>query len=957
MAQLPTVQDRGVVIQGARSRVTAQDVANPYQEVAQVLGQASDLAKGKALDDAANSGDNAVFRDPNGELHVKMQENFSQVGRAYNRAASQAYMARLAGDVRKSGSDLAIQAKGNPETFNGLWKGFRDTAIASAPRELRGAVTTLVESEGARFGLGVSEIKRSHDLKTYEGDIKSEIDSLDNEMAALAQKGGVGTSAYRERQARVQSLISEMVQNPDFTLGQKEADRLLKGIESRHMGYALVGKVEGVLQGQGVVAARKMADSVLTDETLGLSPSERRSFSAMMDERINSALAVKKAELEPVKAQASVIKERLKLGVGLDNGDVDKTAQMLAAGGDTAGAMELIYARSTARETAHVKTMTPAERVDYLAKVKGSDAVTAPSQRAGDLPIVTRQQSGRKYAPDMSGVQPVLLDKFKALQNVWGASVTVVSGFRDPVRNKKAGGAKHSQHLDGNALDLDVSSWSTEKRVNFIRTASSQGFGGIGVYGNSIHLDLGARRAWGPSFHSDSVPDWAKEAIGEHLAGSAKGAPQDHVAQADYAGFDPDLVKSVQSEVTADTHYLFDHMKAGVAGSMTPAPEDIQLLSRQLAMIDDPQLKTEIQTFFESEQAAHYMDRMAGADREALIGALKSDAAQGATIAQQEILRSVVAADKSITQQLTDNPIGYAVSALKVPPPEPLDMRGAPDALMAGLKQRQLAVDVLENRGMAQDVSALQPQDLQAVKDYMASATPEEAIGVLHAMASSLSDKTFQNTTAAMAGKDGGQAMAVAGALYSDNPQVAESVLRGSKLLLQNAKLAPKEGQEYNAAVTEALPLRVFANGMEKGRQDLIGAARARYADLSAQEGDESGEVNTDRLTRAVSEITGGFVSHNGEDIIAPVYGMNQEQFDAMLAKNGPSLLSGAVTAEGEPVTLENLTQEGRLRSVGNGEYLIEFGSHTGYPTYARAKSDRLSRDGGAKPFILDLRQ
>lgn len=93
----------------------------------------------------------------------------------------------------------------------------------------------------------------------------------------------------------------------------------------------------------------------------------------------------------------------------------------------------------------------------------------------------------------------------------------VVSGFRGAKRNAKAGGAKHSQHKRGNAVDIDVDGMPRAEQVRLIRMASEQGFTGIGVYGNSIHLDYGGRRAWGPDHHAESLPKWASEAIAEHL--------------------------------------------------------------------------------------------------------------------------------------------------------------------------------------------------------------------------------------------------------------------------------------------------------------------------------------------------------------------------------------------------------------------------------------------------------
>lgn len=141
----------------------------------------------------------------------------------------------------------------------------------------------------------------------------------------------------------------------------------------------------------------------------------------------------------------------------------------------------------------------------------------AEQRRANALPIVTADGSD----PDLKAVKPALLTKFQDLQNAWGKQIPVKSGYRDPDRNRDAGGADHSQHLDGNALDLDVKDMPLEERKELIRTASALGFKGIGVYKNSIHIDDGGRRAWGPDYHKESVPSWAQDVIGEHMAEKA----------------------------------------------------------------------------------------------------------------------------------------------------------------------------------------------------------------------------------------------------------------------------------------------------------------------------------------------------------------------------------------------------------------------------------------------------
>ncbi|RVD31419.1 transglycosylase SLT domain-containing protein [Mesorhizobium sp. M4B.F.Ca.ET.017.02.2.1] len=198
------------------------------------------------------------------------------------------------------------------------------------------------------------------------------------------------------------------------------------------------------------------------------------------------------------------------------------------------------------------------EKGQFLGKFDNADDATAYAQDlhnaqarqygGKDQPVIIGNQAGRVGSADVAGVNSVVMNRFKQVQNAFGASVPIVSGYRDPERNARAGGARKSEHMHGNALDLDVSKLSTDERVRLIQTASSMGFTGIGVYANSLHLDIGSRRAWGASHHSDSVPNWAREVIAAHLAG--KSVP---LGQRGGAGYKVDPRFADMDYVTRDT--------------------------------------------------------------------------------------------------------------------------------------------------------------------------------------------------------------------------------------------------------------------------------------------------------------------------------------------------------------------------------------------------------------------
>ena len=167
-------------------------------------------------------------------------------------------------------------------------------------------------------------------------------------------------------------------------------------------------------------------------------------------------------------------------------------------------------------------------RLPGLGKARGehSDA-TAGGSHSNPANVQIEWAAGRgmgKLVKPTSNVNPDLVGRVQASFAALGIDrVKVTSGYRAPDANKAAGGAKQSQHLHGNAMDIDVTGYSRAERVNIIRALSSNGITGLGIGTNIIHADVGGRRAWGykTSAGGGEVPAWAKEAIAEHLENRA----------------------------------------------------------------------------------------------------------------------------------------------------------------------------------------------------------------------------------------------------------------------------------------------------------------------------------------------------------------------------------------------------------------------------------------------------
>lgn len=88
-----------------------------------------------------------------------------------------------------------------------------------------------------------------------------------------------------------------------------------------------------------------------------------------------------------------------------------------------------------------------------------------------------------------------LLETLDAIRDELGLSMRVVSGFRCEDHNAAVGGSRNSFHLRGKAADIAAPS-GTPYRDKLLTIAGRMGVGGVGLYADFVHLDVGPRRFW-----------------------------------------------------------------------------------------------------------------------------------------------------------------------------------------------------------------------------------------------------------------------------------------------------------------------------------------------------------------------------------------------------------------------------------------------------------------------------
>jgi len=99
-----------------------------------------------------------------------------------------------------------------------------------------------------------------------------------------------------------------------------------------------------------------------------------------------------------------------------------------------------------------------------------------------------------------------VLGSLQILRDACGKSITIMSGYRSPERNKEVGGATKSQHVEGNACDIKVKDMDPKDVATLIEKLIKEGKmkqGGLGIYPRAtiaegwVHYDTrGVKARW-----------------------------------------------------------------------------------------------------------------------------------------------------------------------------------------------------------------------------------------------------------------------------------------------------------------------------------------------------------------------------------------------------------------------------------------------------------------------------
>lgn len=951
---IPMSTERIVTSEAPQSRLSGADIAQPYESLARGLDKVGQGLEDVAVPLAEQAGARAVTRDADGNIQVEHAPIFGEAGVANARAVKIGALAEADGAAQRADIELREKFRDNPQGYLTAADSFKrkqiDQMTQAAGPEVGTALGRVIDRTTTQTYKGLLNEKERLDLQRADSAITAGVNSASDDAIALARQGvPLDSPDMQGLLGKYTTLLDEKLKNPRLAYSQEQHDLDIQQFQGQIAGARNLYHVDQVYKTDGYQAATEAAKDVLTNEAYKLTPAQRQGFYSHAMGEIRANEAIRKQDIGEARTAFHELSTASQLGQRISPDEVESVRSAFRAAGYPAGiaAVDAAFAHKDLHDD--FGRMPLSGQTQELNTIRGAAAAKAaygfftgkgytPEQASGIVGNLIhesgmnpgsigdagtsvglaqfhneRAAALKSYAASVgkpaSDFQTQLEFIDKELHGSEAGTLARLQGARTP--EEAAAAFIHYERPQGYTPATPEAGLGFKNRQSLARSvfqgSAADGSGGPGVQSwlianRTTSLDDASTKAW-----KDIVTDWS---------GGKGGMPSvdriNEVLDAARTTGNIDL----QTKIKYDSDLM----------------DRVQRIS-QLPVAQQVALETEVQ-------------------RRIRMGAPET----GDTMVQKQL----EARTQAIQKGLQDDPIATAIANFpdKFKTPAPLDTSN-PDNFVAGLKMRAQIAQVAAANWQVGPLSALDSQDVAQVKTALQNPDPAAKAGIYGAISQLPED--VRNATLKKLGGNEPKAMveAAAGSMMAVAPDIGASIFRGQNAIDVDKGYVPSKGAETTAfeeELTKRIPAGTFSLAARTDPAGPLavaqGMVKARYADLSAQSADTSGKLNPDRLQKAVDDVTGGILEHNGGNLIAPKRGMPQAVFDRVMTGLSDSDLQGVTTPHGEPVSAAYLTGQATLESVGDGRYFVKLGKDPLKPVYAYQYANTES----PQKFVLDLR-
>lgn len=955
MVDLPSIPNVVPQVRAPESRVSPGQIAQPYEELAANLAKAGDVAmKDVAVPLAAKAGAAAqVTRDADGNLQVDRPFMLGDAALSYEHAMKIATVTRVDDAAKRKDVELQQEYRDDPKHYLIAADSFRKQLVTDYTQllgpEVGNAIEHIVGATTTQTYLGLQNSKTRLDLQRADNDISAGMESAKNDATTLSRKGvPLDSPDMQGLLAKYSTLLNSRANNPHLAYTPAQAQSDFEQFRSSLGASSFLYHNDQVYQQKGYAAAAEDAKDILTNAGYKLSEAQREAYyhKALGEVRANEA--IRHQDLGEARAAFNELTLASATGMPIEPDQVEKVATAFRGAGDLGGAAR-VYASFARKPLNDDFALQPAAtRAQQINTVRGMQAAHE----------ATEFFTGKGYSPmaaagivgnlaHESGLDPRAVGDDGTSGGLAQFHNERLAALRQFAKDKGTAPTDFRTQLEFVDHELHTTEGGTLAKLQAAKTPEEAA---------AAFIDYERPRGWTPENPAGGLGFESRKALAR---AAFDGKPSDMSGGPATSAW---LIANRQR--TSDKASWDDWatiMKDYDQKQIIPSNNAVNGVISAAHATNNAALLEQIGSDMGRIDKVKNFGAVPGPDRHATIAAMQADASSGRLPpGSVAVLKDMERTDAAINEGLKNNPIATTITNLG----DRLGIKGVPpldfssdQSLAASLRVRGQIAQVGANNWKEPALSALDAADVQQVKGILASPDIGAQAKVFRALGT-LPENVRGATLAKLADNGPESAARVfAGSLIQQAPDVAQGILTGMKaqddkdnyarLLPSGANLKP-----YQSAKDTAFPITAFNTASRTsptGAYPVMSQAiDALYAARSAQAGDTSGTLDKSRLQKAVEDVTGGIVYHNGAPTIAPYRGVSQTQFESLMESFTDGDMKGVITGRGAQITADYLRNSAKLQAVADGRYLVQINQDDKNPQYAKGP------DGNA--FVLDMR-
>jgi hypothetical protein len=922
----------------------------PSLNGAPVLAQAPGGVSGDSLFNAnswsqiAQSGERLAKA---GGDYLKVAEHKAQVG----------YLAEQDVEIQRKQIELRNQFANDPQKFDAEWSGYSEGKLAAVqPWAVNHVRAKLGGSGNTAFSaiLNETRVKSEADSKKSWTTLE---DMAANDVQSSAMAGTLNTPEGQVKIEKYRNVVATGVTSRFIV--PEVAEQRIANLESTATVYAARTGIKNTFEAEGPLAATKHIDDLTRNENLKLSPEQRLTLGSRLRADVHAWDAERRHNLSEVDLEAQSLLSAKKGGIPIPQTRIDETIDRYKRFGGQAQAASFLADLQHSQDLNFLSRAPLSESAAWIDRYKTDRGFNSPPQAASTaVDFFTSKGWSKAQAQGIvgnliheSGLNPNAVHDNNTGLGIAGHRLERLSAMREfaAARGKPVNDFQTQLEFINQELQTTEGKAGAAVRAATTPEQAAAAF---------IHFERPLGYDPADTSKSHGYSNRVGQAV--RLAG---GTVPTTPADTTFIGKANTLVAK---RVADDADAIIKGM-ADKDSPVLPTEQRINDLLTAASATNTPEVLEKVAQAAAEYQFRRQFGRAPEPQETAVVSQLQQKAVtEGLSTTDARRLEIATETRDRTAKALADDPLNHTVAALAetsgMPPPAPLDV-GNPIAFRAGMAARAQWAATGTRTFETAAMPALTTAEAGQVRAALDAADPAMKARIYGDIVASTSGATRAATLQKLGAKGvDGMVEAYAGAMTGLDPAIGESIIRGQGALkLKDAYNPMNDGNrdDSNAAIDKYMPAGAFTLAARTDPQGayavMRGAVVARVADLAATNPNFDGKFGDALFQRAVADVTGGVVTHNGGSLISPIRGLNQRGFDAKMAGLTDGDLQGVQTQNGTPITAEYVRNNAQLESLSDGRYLVRLGRDPERPIYA-------FRDVGAnvpnrlRPFVLDLR-